>query len=135
MRIKIMGQWQEIEDTFEGGYLPMVELEDGTEWYVAKDAEAAGKANREYWEEMANNDPKEFARIVGEETLIKWGLGQWAGPGSAQVRSLAEWLDAVEGCPEEQWASWDGNEIEVEDCDDEAEEEIGFRPTVAYRHN
>lgn len=84
------------------------------EWYVAESREVAGEAAREYWADMAANDPTEFACIVGEETLIQWGMGHYAGPGSTSVKSLGDWLDLWLDTPEEQWASYDGAEIDVE---------------------
>jgi hypothetical protein len=115
-------------------YLPMLDC-GSTEFYVAADSSEAGEAARKYWEDMAENDPKEFACIIGEETLIQWGLGRSAGPGSTHVRSLQEWLDLSLDVPEEQWASYDGNEREVDWVSPALETELGFLPEVAYRHN
>jgi hypothetical protein len=84
---------------------------------------------------MAENDPREFTCMVGETTLVKWGLGQMAGPGTTQVRSLEEWLDLWLTIPEEQWASYDGNELDVEYVSPALEAELSITPTVAYRHN
>jgi len=133
MKIKIGGEWQEVKETHDYSYLSMIDLEDGSDWYVARDSEEAGKAARQHWLEMAENDPKEFACIVGEETLIGWALGQSAG--HAGCSSLEEWLDLVETVPEEEFGSYDGGEVEVEDCDSELKEDLGFKPGVAYRHN
>jgi len=105
------------------------------DWYVDEDAETAGVRARERWKNMAENDPKEFVCMVGEETLIKWGMGHYAGPGSTQVRSLEEWLDLHLNAPEEEFASYDGAERDVDFCSETLVEELGFTPTVAYRHN
>ncbi len=134
MRIKINGEVREIENVFEGGYLPLIELSDGSEYYVAEDSDHAGRIARKYWEEMAEMDPREFACLVGEQVLIQWGMGQYAGPGTTQVRSLEEWLDLWLDVPEEQWGSYDATESEIQRVG-KLQEEIGFRPTVAYRHN
>lgn len=75
--------------------------------------EDAGEAAREYWADMAESDPKEFTCMVGEDTLIAWGLGKYAGPGSTRVKSLGEWLDLWLDTPEEHFASYDGEEREV----------------------
>lgn len=134
MRIKIDGEKHVIDEVFDGGYLPLVRC-GRMEFYVAENSDAAGKAARRYWADMAENDPKEFACIVGAETLIQWGMGHYAGPGTAQVRSLQEWLDVCADYPEEEFGSYDGQECEVEAAGARLREELGFRPTVAYRHN
>lgn len=134
MRIKIDGELYEVRRVFNGGYLPLVETESGEEFYVAEDGEHAGKAARRYWEELANSDPDEFTCLVGAETLTQWGLGRLAGPGSTLVRSLQEWLDLWLDTPEEQWASYDSDERRVQRSG-KVRDELGFIPTVAYRHN
>ena len=108
---------------------------DGEEFLVFPDAKTAGKAARARWADMAENDPREFTCMVGESTLVAWGLGQAAGPGSAKVRSLSEWLDLHLDCPEEEFASYDGEEREVEHASNALVKELGFTPTVAYRTN
>jgi hypothetical protein len=172
MKIKIDGEIYEVKKVHTYSSLPMLELEDGSEYYVAESSETAGEKAREYWEDLAQDDPKEFACLVGEKTLIAWGLGQSAGPGSTHTRGLNDWLDLWLNTPEEHFASYDSQEreceavpdgefcpafqdpptpcpLESEDCEDnhihhaagevEAEselvEELGFAPTVAYRHN
>ncbi len=99
------------------------------------DADDAGKAAREYWEDMAESDPSEFTAMVGEETLVQWGLGRAAGPGSTQVRSLQEWLDLWLLTPEEHFASYDGEERIVMQIADSTVNDLGFIPRVAYRTN
>jgi len=120
----------------------MLELEDKTEWYFFEDHDAAGEAAREYWADMAENDPSEFACIVGEQTLIAWALNQSAGPGSVQVHNLEEWLDLWLNTPEEQWASYDGEEIEGVCLSPRLCESLGVdydksaaNTWVVYRHN
>jgi len=103
---------------------------NGEEYYLFPDTETAGKAAHEYWADMAKNDPKEFACLVGEETLVQWGLGQYAGPGSTQVANLAEWLDLHLTVPEEHFASYDGVEREFKSKHPEF-----AQYTIAYRHN
>lgn len=134
MRIKIDGEIYNVKEVHNYGYLPEIETDDGKEFILAESSEIAGEKAREYWEEMANDDPEEFTYMVGEKTLVAWGLGQYAGPGSTQVKSLEEWLDLWLDTPEEQWASYDGAERDVERCG-KLREELGFTPTVAYRHN
>ena len=92
--IEIDGERIEYPNVITLGNLTMIE--DGNrEWYVFEDTETAGEAAREYWQDLADNDPGEFACIVGNETLISWALGRSAGPGSTAVHSLDEWLDPV----------------------------------------
>ena len=134
MRIKIDGEIYNVKDVHNYGYLPMVETDDGKEFILAESSEVAGEKAREYWEALAQDDPSEFTGMVGEKTLVAWALGQYAGPGSTQVKSLEEWLDLWLDTPEEQWASYDSEEREVERCG-KLREELGFTPTVAYRHN
>ena len=133
MRVKIDGEIYTVEEVYQGGYLPIVQC-DGAEFYVAEDSEAAGKAARRYWEDRANDDAEEFACLVGRETLVAWGLGRSAGPGYSQVRSLQEWLDLWLSTPEEEFASYDGDERQVNRVG-RLSVELGFVPTVAYRHN
>ena len=111
MYITIDGEKLEVSKVYHTGYLPMLET-DGGEFYIAESSEEAGAAAREYWKDLAENDPEEFACIVGSETLIAWGLGRSDGPGAIGVRSLDEWLNLWLDTPAEQWASYDGQEIE-----------------------
>ena len=135
--ITIDGEACEVNEVHEytGTTTPLLELDDGTEWYVAESNETAGEAAREYWEAMAQDDPEEFASIVGEKTLVAWALGQYAGPGSTQVQSLDEWLDLWLDTPEEHFASYDGNMWDAV-LSEALVDELGFGPdVVAYRHN
>lgn len=132
--ISIEGEIYDVDNVRRYGYLPMLEM-GSTEFYVAETSAEAGEKAKEYWQDMADNDPKEFACIVGEETLIQWGLGRSAGPGSTHVRSLEEWLDLSLDNPEEQWASYDGSECSVDWVSPALEAELGYTPEVAYRHN
>lgn len=92
-----------------------VEVSSGTRDYLfAPDWESAGRLVRSRWQEMAENDPGEFTACVGADTLVAWALGQSAGPGSAKVRSLEEWLDLAAEHPDEELASYDGNSIEID---------------------
>jgi hypothetical protein len=86
---------------------------------------------------MAENDPEEFRYIVGEETLVKWALGQYAGPGNKQTKTLDGWFELVADYPAEQWASYDGHEIEGAQFNAHFERETGFSRNniVIYRCN
>ena len=134
MEVTIEGEVYDIDEVMSHGHLKVIRA-GRLEWYVAEDTEAAGVAARDYWSEMATNDSKEFTCMVGEDTLVKWGLGQYAGPGNSQVKSLEEWLDLHLDIPEETWGHYDGSELDVTDSSQELQDELGFIPTVAYRHN
>lgn len=142
MKVKISDEFYEVKDIYHHGYLPLLNFDNGEEWYIAQDAEEAGEAARKYWEDLAQDDPKEFACLVGEDVLVQWGMGQSAGPGSTAVNSLEEWLDLWLDTPEEHFAGYDGTEVEVEVVSRDIYEECGFNydtadscPCVAYRHN
>ena len=132
----IDGELCKVKEVHDYGYLPIVELEDGRDFYLARNSKEAGEKAREYWEEMAENDPEEFAALVGEKTLVSWALGQYAGPGSTKVQNLDEWLDLWLNTPEEQWASYDSQE---KDC--QINRNLAFEldfdglKAVCYRHN
>lgn len=114
--------WNFPQDDERGG----VRFESGSlEWLGFPSEEAAGAAARAYWADMAKNDPEEFACLVGEKTLVAWGLGQSAGPGSGKVSSLAEWLDLTAESPEEHFARYDGEACEITGVSPALAEEIG----------
>lgn len=133
MRIRIDGELLTVDEVRTCTSLPMVRC-GREEYYLAESSEKAGEAARERWADMAENDPREFEAMVGAETLVKWCLGQYAGPGSTQVKSLQEWLDLTADHPEEEFASYDGHEREVERVG-RLQDELGFCPTMAYRAN
>lgn len=135
-RIRIGGELFHVTNTRAVGWggINEIETEEGEAFILSEDSDTAGEAAKERWADMASNDPTEFAEMVGKETLVAWALGQWAGPGSSLVQSLAEWLDLIATAPEEEWAGYDGEEREVDRVGKLAEE-IGFVPTVAYRSN
>jgi hypothetical protein len=129
-RIKIDGEIWTVDEIITCGDLPLIRC-GRVEFYLAASSEEAGKAARERW---AEGDRAELRCILGDETLIAWALGDWAGPGSRQVRSFSEWLDLWLDSPEEEFASYDGEERVVQRCA-YLRDELGFVPTVAYRHN
>jgi hypothetical protein len=136
MEIIIDGETLEVNDTREIGFGDLWELStDDGDFIVSESNETAGAAARERWADMAENDPEEFRTMVGDESLIRWALGQSAGPGSVHVNSLSDWLDLTATVPEEEWASYDGTERDVEEVGSDIESELGYTPTVAYRCN
>ena len=135
-RIRIAGELFHVTDTRTIGYGDLVEIEteEGESFILSADSETAGAACKERWQDMAENEPGEFAMMVGEETLVSWALNRYAGPGSTKVRNLSEWLDLVADHPEEEWAGYDGEEREV-DRVGKLVTDLVFTPTVAYRCN
>jgi len=138
MKVKIEGKIYEVKDVFLAGILPMIILDDDTEWYIAENHKKAGEAARKYYEDLAQDDPTEFTCLVGEKALIAWGLGQNYAPGSIGVNSLEEWFDLWLDVPEEFFASYDGVECHLEVTSRDLAEEVGFKANedaVCYRHN
>jgi len=108
-------------------------ITDGNqEWILFMDSEDAGEAAREYYEHLADYECDTLACLVGVETLIQWSLGQMAGPGTTKVSSLSKWIGLFEESPEEHFAC-DNKECKVDELGTDLEEELGFKPTVAYR--
>jgi hypothetical protein len=93
------------------GYEIELEEEPG-EYIIFETRMDAGEAAREVYENMVHDDPSEFRAIVGDETLVSWAMGIPAGPGNIQVNGIKEWLDLWLYAPEEEWARYDGEEIE-----------------------
>jgi hypothetical protein len=82
---------------------------------------------------MAQDDPREFTAINGEERLVKWALGESDEYG---IDSLDTFCEVTATVPEEEWAKYDGEEREftVTFAAQEGEEAEEFSG-VAYRHN
>lgn len=117
-----------------GGYGgTFVEVEGGREYVLFDDAEEAGEAAAKYWRELAQDDPQEFAAIIGAERLVLWGMGQSDEFG---IDSLDTFCEVTATVPEEEWAKYDGEEREftVTFAAEEGEEAEEFSG-VAYRHN
>lgn len=132
--IEINGTVEEVGKVYNNWGYPMVEI--GTQYYfIFEDSEEAGKAAKEHWQNIAENDPDEFTCMVGKESLIAWGLGRYGGPGDEQVSSLEDWLNLWLRTPEKHWASYDGEEVEAR-INKNLQRELGFSNSVViYRHN
>jgi hypothetical protein len=135
MTITIDGSTYEVNKVHDYGELPMIEAEGRMEFYIARSSAEAGKAARQHWKDMAENDKSEFRSLVGDDALVAWALGEWGGPGSTKTRSLKEWLDLHLNAPEEHFAGYDSEELTVEKVSTELRKALGFTPKVAYRHN
>ncbi len=131
-RIRIDGNLFTVSKILDYGDLPEIETEEGESFILAEDADHAGAKAGDRWRDMADHDPKEFACMVGEDTLVGWALGQSAG--HAGCSSLQEFLELIATVPEEEFASYDGMEREVLRVGTLVNE-LGFTPTVAYRSN
>lgn len=135
-RIRIDGELYTVTRVHPLGMGDLHEIEtlQGPHFILSESSETAGEAAREKWEDEAKGDPENFTCMVGEDTLVSWALGQPAGPGTTEVCSLDEWLDLWLHTPEEEWASYDNAERDVERVG-RLVDELGFTPTVAYRTN
>jgi hypothetical protein len=94
-----------------------------------KTREDAGQYARDYWEDFIDCEaPEEVVAFLGAETLISWALGRLAGPGSAKVRNLEEWLDLYIDTPEEHFEE----EYEIDAIASNLVEVLGFKPEAAF---
>ena len=119
-------------DLWSGGIGGSVELDTGrygTEVHLFKDEEEAGIHARAYWKDFIEDDHESAVEILGAKNLIRWALGQLAGPGTTQVRSLEEWLDLYLDAPDEHFEL---GPYEIEAIGENLVEKLGFRPTIAY---
>ena len=127
------GKWNEVYHEFDN--LFSLREEPG-EWHLFESGEAAGAAAASYWRDLAEHDPREFAALVGEGTLVAWGLGQSAGPGYGKAASLNEWLsEVIARHPEEHFGSYDGGEWDIPAVSEAFVAEFDFAAGVAYRHD
>ena len=119
--------------TSEGDYAEVAVKTDDSSWPVEylffRTREDAGQYVRDYWEDYIDTEsPEEVIAILGAETLISWALGRAAGPGSAKVNSLKEWLDLYIDAPEEHFEE----EYDIEVIGENLVEILGFKPTAAF---
>lgn len=132
-KIKIGNDTLVVHDVRDCGGYAHIDTDDG-EYYVFATREHAEEITKEYWLDMAENAPKEFACIVGSDTLIAWALGR----SSSGASCLEDWLDLVGNEAECHLASYDGEERDVEliECE-ELEDILGddLKYCVAYRTN
>ena len=106
-----------------------IETEEGEAYILFTSSEIAGEKAANRWYDMAYNDPEEFRTIVGDDVLVRWALGQSAGPGAEAANSLQEWLNEIVAYhPEEEFASYDHTEREFT-----CKHPDYSRFTVAYR--
>lgn len=139
-KIKIDGEWMQVESAHNYGVGIEIVTESG-DFLLFPDSEAAGDAAKDRWLDLKVHDPKEFRCLIGDETLIAWACGEPGGPGIAKVCSFKEWLDVVAAHPWEEFASYDGEQRDVDGISSGAMAMLreagigGDVPTVAYRTN
>ena len=106
------------------------------QYYIFPNKDEAGIAAREYYENMAKNDPEEFMCIVGKKALVSWCLNQPYAVGSTSTKSLDEWLDLWLDTPEDHFSTYDGETIDIY-INNNLKNELGFgtKTCVAYRSN
>ncbi len=124
MRIKIDGEIYVVDKVEHYFYLPMI-IAGETEFYVAENEDMADEAVQRYWYDMANKDPEELVALLGADQIVQFALN----PGE----NLGGWIEKQEPTPF--FASYDETSSTVNVCGRKLEEELGFVPTVAYRHN
>ena len=123
--VRINGHTVDVVNIYTGGHLPTVDL-GGEEYIIATDAEEAGEAAMKYWWDMIENDPSEFECMVGREALIAWCLKRSYAVGSVAVNSLEAWVQLSAEYPEEQWAGYDGKQIDDMQISVGLANELGF---------
>lgn len=132
--LTVNGETYEVKDFQPWGKTGLlIEVVGGSEWYVFENEEDAGDLVREYWQDMADNDPEELRCILGDEALVQMALGQ---------DSLKEWIEQQAQSPEYHFGSYDfyTYEAELNDAFLAALEEEVVGPDfmgslVAYRCN
>jgi hypothetical protein len=124
MRIKIGGKIYVVDRVEYYGYLPMI-CAKGIGFYVAEDSDMADSAVQEYWYDMANDDPEELVALLGADQVIRFAF--------STGDDIDDWIESQEAA--QFFGSYDGTSQDVDVCGRLLEEELGFVPTVAYRHN
>ena len=114
-------RWEGLFTTKEGKGVLVHTAGHRKEWIVFDDYDDAEEACKAYFRSMRQNDPEEFKCLVGADRILGWGMGQGSFEG---------FLDELD--PAEHFASYNGNEINNIEVGADFEEEIGFRPAVAY---
>lgn len=132
MEITINNETLSVDAIDASGELPLIDTKDGRAFYVAESSDIAGVAVREYWLDMLKNDTENFRVLMGDETLVRWCLGQKGGWGKVKANTLDQWMDLQACNPAKHFALYDGEEQEAT-ADDELSDALGFTPTVAYR--
>lgn len=93
------------------------------DFVLARDSNAALDAAVERYKEM---DDEELVAIIGLENIV---ASFRAG------RDIADFFDYSGISAEQEWATADGNEIDVSEVSPALIEALGFTPSVAYRNN
>jgi hypothetical protein len=115
------------------GYMSLITLKDGKEYYISESWQLAVDAVRQYWADMAAHDPRELVALLGEDNIVEhWVAGM----------SFEDWVEQYIQCdgPAALFASYDGAQVDIEvldvfDEEDWADEGGFFGEGYAYRHN
>jgi len=92
---------------FESGH--MLISDEGKTFIVFKSKSEAGTSSKSFWKNLASKNPYIFLEAFGGAytnpyaeagvVLLKWALGEKAGPGSGKLKSIKEWFDLLEKEP------------------------------------
>ena len=109
MKLLIVIENEVVEVTNVNDYgVTYLECDNGCEYAIFRSRDEAGKAARDYWQDMRDNDKEEFKCLIGPERLLQWACDE---SDSFGISSFDEFLDIIETVPEEQFAIYDGYEI------------------------
>ena len=74
--------------------------------------------------------------MVREEALIAWCLNESYAVGNIGVSSLEDWFALTSDYPEEHFASYDGEEVEIFNMNKNLQRKLDISlPCVVYRSN
>jgi hypothetical protein len=88
---------------FDSGH--MLITEEGKTFIVFKSKSEAGSSSKIFWKSLATKNPYVFLESFGGSyaeagaVLLKWSLGEKAGPGTGKIKSLKEWFDLLDKEP------------------------------------
>jgi hypothetical protein len=84
----------------------MLLTEEGKTFIVFKSKSEAGSSSKTFWKSLASKNPYVFLEALGGGNyatagaiLLKWSLGEKAGPGEGKIKSLKEWFDLLDKEP------------------------------------
>jgi len=122
----------------DDGYLPVVRLTNGREYYLAHDFDQASQAAKQFWFDLIARHPARLNDLIGGSVLRNWSLGREDGPGSEKINtSLEQWIEnTVAKHPDIAFGHYAGSEFPVKVSDDLASlldyEEHADTTTVVY---
>jgi len=105
--------------------------DNGCSYYIFCDCADAGEYAKSYYENMIMTSKDDFICIVGRDALVDWALGFY----NNGFCSVDEWLDDWLNKPEDHWASYDNEEVEITRMNKHMKEEMDSTSCVMYRFN